>query len=59
MAEKRARFNWSQPVNPRRFADADLVPFLPISHDPLVARYQSWESYTEQQAARQSKHQNS
>ena len=34
----------------RRFADADLVPFLAYLNDPLVARYQSWESYTEQQA---------
>lgn len=34
----------------RRFADSDLVPFLAYLNDPLVARYQSWESYTEQQA---------
>ena len=34
----------------RRFADTDLVPFLGYLNDPLVARYQSWESYTEQQA---------
>ena len=34
----------------RRFRDADLVPFLAYLNDPLVARYQSWESYTEQQA---------
>lgn len=33
----------------RRFADTDLVPFLAYLNDPLVARYQSWESYTEQQ----------
>jgi RimJ/RimL family protein N-acetyltransferase len=34
----------------RRFADADLASFLAYLNDPLVARYQSWESYTEQQA---------
>lgn len=31
----------------RRFTDADLAPFLAYLNDPLVARYQSWESYTE------------
>jgi RimJ/RimL family protein N-acetyltransferase len=30
----------------RRFNDADLAPFLAYLNDPLVARYQSWESYT-------------
>jgi RimJ/RimL family protein N-acetyltransferase len=34
----------------RRFKDSDLEPFLAYLNDPLVARYQSWESYTEQQA---------
>ena len=34
----------------RRFADRDLAAFLAYLNDPLVARYQSWESYTEQQA---------
>ncbi len=34
----------------RRFADADLHAFLAYLNDPLVARYQTWESYTEQQA---------
>jgi RimJ/RimL family protein N-acetyltransferase len=34
----------------RRFADADLEPFLAYLNDPQVARYQSWESYTEQEA---------
>lgn len=34
----------------RRFRADDLVPFLAYLNDPLVARYQSWESYTEQQA---------
>ena len=34
----------------RRFADADLGPFLAYLNDPLVARYQSWESYTEPEA---------
>ena len=34
----------------RRFTEADLTPFLAYLNDPLVARYQTWESYTEQQA---------
>ena len=34
----------------RRFADRDLAAFLTYLNDPLVARYQSWESYTEPQA---------
>jgi RimJ/RimL family protein N-acetyltransferase len=34
----------------RRFTDSDLEPFLAYLNDPSVARYQSWESYTEQQA---------
>jgi RimJ/RimL family protein N-acetyltransferase len=34
----------------RRFADRDLATFLAYVNDPVVARYQSWESYTEQQA---------
>ncbi len=34
----------------RRFGDADLEAFLAYLNDPLVARYQTWESYTEQQA---------
>jgi RimJ/RimL family protein N-acetyltransferase len=34
----------------RRFNDADLEPFLAYLNDPQVALYQSWESYTEQQA---------
>src|ERR1043165_2628081 len=34
----------------RRFKDSDLEPFLAYLNDPLVARYQSWESYTEEQA---------
>jgi RimJ/RimL family protein N-acetyltransferase len=34
----------------RRFADADLAAFHAYLNDPLVARYQSWESYTVQQA---------
>ena len=40
----------SQRLILRRFRDADLVPFLAYLNDPHVARYQSWESYTEQQA---------
>jgi RimJ/RimL family protein N-acetyltransferase len=34
----------------RRFAARDLAPFLAYLNDPLVARYQTWESYTEEQA---------
>jgi len=40
----------SQRLILRRFDDADLEPFLAYLNDPLVARYQTWESYTEQQA---------
>jgi len=31
----------------RRLTEADLAPLLAYLNDPLVARYQSWESYTE------------
>ncbi|MDT4965887.1 MAG: hypothetical protein QOJ64_624 [Acidobacteriota bacterium] len=34
----------------RRFTDDDLTSFLAYLNDPLVARFQSWNSYTEQQA---------
>ncbi|HKQ52512.1 MAG TPA: GNAT family protein [Pyrinomonadaceae bacterium] len=34
----------------RRFADADLELFLAYLNDPSVARYQSWDSYTEEEA---------
>ena len=34
----------------RRMAGEDLAPFLAYLNDPEVARYQSWVSYTEQQA---------
>jgi RimJ/RimL family protein N-acetyltransferase len=34
----------------RRFAEGDLRPFLAYLNDPLVARYQTWESYSEQRA---------
>jgi RimJ/RimL family protein N-acetyltransferase len=40
----------SERVLLRRFTEADLPPFLAYLNDPLVARYQTWESYTEQQA---------
>lgn len=40
----------SQRLILRRFNDADLEPFLSYLNDPYVARFQSWESYTEQQA---------
>ena len=34
----------------RRFHGGDLRPFLAYVNDPVVARYQSWESYSEQRA---------
>ncbi len=40
----------SERVILRRFAADDLAPFLAYLNDPLVARYQTWESYTEQRA---------
>ena len=40
----------SQRVRLRCLLEADLSPFLAYLNDPLVARYQTWESYTEQQA---------
>lgn len=40
----------TQRLRLRRFNESDLLPFLAYVNDPLVARYQSWESYTEQQA---------
>ena len=40
----------SERVLLRRFTEADLLPFLAYLNDPLVARYQTWDSYTEQQA---------
>lgn len=36
----------------RRFRKADLPPFLAYLNDPEVARYQTWESYTEDAAAK-------
>lgn len=33
----------------RRFGDSDLDPFLSYRNDPEVARYQSWNSYSEQE----------
>ncbi|MDT4897558.1 MAG: hypothetical protein QOH25_2635 [Acidobacteriota bacterium] len=40
----------SQRLILRRFKDADLESFLAYLNDPHVARFQSWESYTEEQA---------
>jgi RimJ/RimL family protein N-acetyltransferase len=34
----------------RRFSDDDLAQFLAYLNDPFVARYQTWESYSEEQA---------
>jgi RimJ/RimL family protein N-acetyltransferase len=34
----------------RRFRNSDLEPFLAYLNDPQVARYQTWESYTEEAA---------
>jgi RimJ/RimL family protein N-acetyltransferase len=50
MAQTAFTFIESPRLILRRFADADLQPFLAYLNDPLVARYQSWESYTEQEA---------
>ena len=50
MAETTFTFIETPRLTLRRFADADLGPFLAYLNDPLVARYQSWESYTEEQA---------
>lgn len=49
---KRAAFTSleSGRVRLRRFTGDDLAPFLAYMNDPLVARYQTWESYTERQA---------
>jgi len=50
MGETASTFIESPRLTLRRFADADLGQFLAYLNDPLVARYQSWESYTEQEA---------
>ena len=34
----------------RRFTDADLEPFLAYRNDPVVARYQSWDSCGREEA---------
>jgi RimJ/RimL family protein N-acetyltransferase len=34
----------------RRFADVDLAALLAYRNDPDIARYQSWESFTEEEA---------
>ncbi|MDQ3257280.1 MAG: GNAT family N-acetyltransferase [Acidobacteriota bacterium] len=41
----------------RRFAAADLAAFVAYRNDPLVARYQSWETYGEQEAIEFLRHQ--
>ncbi len=43
-------FHESERLLLRRFADRDLLTFLAYLNDPLVARYQTWEFYSEQQA---------
>ena len=40
----------SERVWLRRFVDDDLPAFLAYANDPLVARYQSWDSHSEQEA---------
>ena len=35
----------------RRLRRADLVPYLEYLNDPIVARYQTWESYSEARAS--------
>ena len=34
----------------RRFVDSDVGPFLTYRNDPEVAKYQSWDSCTKQEA---------
>ena len=34
----------------RQFNDDDLVPFLSYLNDPVVAKYQTWDGYTEERA---------
>ncbi len=34
----------------RQFKDEDLTAYLAYLNDPLVAKYQTWETYTEEQA---------
>jgi RimJ/RimL family protein N-acetyltransferase len=34
----------------RRFSGSDLMPFLAYRNDPAIARYQSWEACSEQEA---------
>lgn len=41
----------SERVRIRRFADADAAAFRAYRNDPEVARYQSWISYAEDEAA--------
>ena len=36
----------------RRFGPRDLPPFVAMRNDPEVARYQSWDSYTEDEGRR-------
>ncbi|WP_374332401.1 GNAT family N-acetyltransferase [Aestuariivirga sp.] len=36
----------------RRFGPRDLLPFVAMRGDPEVARYQSWDSYTEDDGRR-------
>ena len=40
----------SQRLILRRFKDSDLAPFVAYRNDPEVARYQSWDSFDEQEA---------
>ncbi|HBB88241.1 MAG TPA: GNAT family N-acetyltransferase [Blastocatellia bacterium] len=42
----------SERLRLRRFTESDLLPFLAYLNDPIVARYQTWESYTDEQAAK-------
>ena len=47
-----AGFTWieSERLILRRFKDSDLDPFVAYRNDPEVARYQSWDSFDEQEA---------
>ena len=42
----------SERIVLRRFRDSDTEPFLAYRADPDVARYQSWEDYTRDEAKR-------
>ena len=50
MAEKDSTLVQTDRLTLRRFEETDLVTFLKYLNDPLVAKYQTWETYPEQRA---------